>query len=248
MPLKCLLVDDEPPALNVLVSYLESMDNLELVGKCYNAFEAMQLLQQVQVDILFLDIRMPRLLGTEFVRTLRHPPKVIFTTAHKDYALDAFDLDVVDYLLKPFSLERFIRAVNKATADGPMIAPVAGAVGAAVAVAAPASPADAFVYFRVDRKMIKVELDEIVYIESLKDYIRIVRAVQKPLLVKKSISVAEEMLPGNLFIRIHRSFIVALKKVTAYTQNDVEINGLEIPIGKLYKHQIHRLATVRANG
>lgn len=246
MPLKCLLVDDEPPALNVLVSYLESMDNLELVGKCYNAFEAMQLLQQVQVDILFLDIRMPRLLGTEFVRTLRHPPKVIFTTAHKDYALDAFDLDVVDYLLKPFSLERFIRAVNKATADGPMIAPVAGAASAAVAT--PVLPADAFVYFRVDRKMIKVELDEIVYIESLKDYIRIVRAVQKPLLVKKSISVAEEMLPGNLFIRVHRSFIVALKKVTAYTQNDVEINGLEIPIGKLYKHQIHRLATVRANG
>src|SRR5579872_6345964 len=195
----------------------------------------MQLLQQVRVDILFLDIRMPRMLGTEFVRTLRHPPKVIFTTAHKDYALDAFDLDAVDYLLKPFSLERFIRAVNKITSDD--------AVQRITVKENPPSVADAFVYFRVDRKMIKVELDEIVYIESLKDYIRIVRAVQKPLLVKKSISVAEEMLPGNLFIRIHRSFIVALKKVTAYTQNDVEINGLEIPIGKLYKHQIHRLAT-----
>jgi DNA-binding LytR/AlgR family response regulator len=234
MKLRCLLVDDEPPALNILASYLESIDSLELAGKCYNAFEAMQALQQTPVDIIFLDIRMPRLLGTEFIRTLRNPPKVIFTTAHKDYALDAFDLDAVDYLLKPFSLERFIRAINKITADNHAIPfnrkeETGSAAGASV-------------YFRVDRKMIKVGLDEIVYIESFKDYIRIVRTIQKPLLVKKSISVAEEMLPGNLFIRIHRSFIIALNKVTAYTQNDVEMNGLEIPIGKLYKHQIHKLA------
>ncbi len=233
MPLKCLIVDDEPPALNVLASYLESMDNLELVGKCFNAFEAMQALQTTPVDLLFLDIRMPKLLGTEFIRTLRNPPKVIFTTAYKDYSLEAFDLDAVDYLLKPFSLERFIRAVNKITSDNatPLI-PVKDNS---------APLADAFVYFRVDRKMIKVGLDEIVYIESLKDYVRIVRTSQKPLLVKKSIGTVDEMLPGNLFIRIHRSYIVALKKVTAYTQNDIEINGIEIPIGKLYKPHLHRL-------
>ena len=227
--------------MHILASYMESIDSLELAGKCYNAFEAMQVLQQTKVDVLFLDIKMPRLLGTEFIRTLRNPPKVIFTTAYKDFALEAFDLDVVDYLLKPFSLERFIRAVNKITTEKNMIS-------FSRKENLPA-PAEAFVYFRVDRKMIKVGLEEIVYIESLKDYIRIVRTVQKPLLVKKSISVAEEMLPGNLFVRIHRSFIIALNKVTAYTQTDVEINGLEIPIGKLYKHQLYKLAAAgTANG
>src|SRR5258708_2610717 len=115
MKLKCLLVDDEPPALKILESYTASMDNLEVVGKCFNAFEAMHILQQQPVDVLFLDIKMPRLTGTEFLRTLRNPPKVIFTTAHKDYAVEGFDLDAVDYLLKPFSLERFIKAINKIT-------------------------------------------------------------------------------------------------------------------------------------
>ena len=232
MKLRCLLVDDEPPALQILASYVGSLDNLELTGKCFNAFEAMQVLQRTPVDIIFLDIHMPRLLGTEFIRTLRNPPKVIFTTAHKDYALEGFELDAVDYLLKPFSLERFIRAINKIV-DGGLaneeenVMPAAG---------------EAFLYFRVDRKMVKVGLEEIMYIESLKDYIRIVRTGQTPLLVKQSISHAEEMLPGNLFVRIHRSFIVSLKKVTAYTQHDVEIGGVEIPIGKLYKERIGRLA------
>lgn len=228
MKLKCLLVDDEPPALQILEAYVGSLDNLELAGTCFNAFEAMQVLQRTPVDIIFLDIHMPRLLGTEFIRTLRNPPKVIFTTAHKDYALEGFELDAVDYLLKPFSLERFIRAINKITDS--------------VEEEKVATAGEAFLYFRVDRKMVKVELEEIVYIESLKDYIRIVRADQAPLLVKQSISLAEEMLPGNLFVRIHRSFIVSLKKVTAYTQHDVEIGGVEIPIGKLYRERIGKLA------
>ncbi len=230
MKLRCLLIDDEPPALTILASYIESMDNLELAGQCYNAFEAMLILQRTTVDIIFLDINMPRLLGTEFIRTLRNPPKVIFTTAHKDYALEGYDLNAVDYLLKPFSLERFVRAVNKITdeTDAP---------------AAPALPtADPFLYFRSDRKMVKVMLDEVIYIESLKDYIRIVRTGQPPLVVKQPISIVEEMLPDNLFVRIHRSYIIALKKVTAYTQNEVEIDGTEIPIGKLYKHRMNRLA------
>ena len=228
MKLKCLLVDDEPPALQILTSYVGSLDNLELVGTCFNAFEAMQVLQRMPVDIIFLDIHMPRLLGTEFIRTLRNPPKVIFTTAHKDYALEGFELDAVDYLLKPFSLERFIRAINKITDS--------------VEEEKVAATEEAFLYFRVDRKMVKVGLDEIEYIESLKDYIRIVRVGQAPLVVKQSISLAEEMLPGNLFVRIHRSFIVALKKVTAYTQHDVEVGGMEIPIGKLYRERIGKLA------
>ena len=231
MKLKCLLVDDEPPALKILCTYLENMDNLELVGTCANALEAMQTLKEQHVDVIFLDIKMPRLLGTEFIRTLRNPPKVIFTTAHKDYALDGFDLDAVDYLLKPFSFERFVRAVNKLTAgvDQP---------GERTSV----ESGEAFLYFRIDRKMVKVELSAICYIESLKDYSRIVRKEDKPLVVKKPIGSIEQMLPAERFIRIHRSFIVAIDKITAFTQNDIEIGEQEIPIGKLYRHQLARLA------
>ena len=230
------MIDDEPPALTILASYIESMDNLELAGQCYNAFEAMQILQRTTVDIIFLDINMPRLLGTEFIRTLRNPPKVIFTTAHKDYALEGYELNAVDYLLKPFSLERFVRAVNKITDE-------TDAPPAQAAQAPTTHNEDAFLYFRSDRKMVKVMLDEVIYIESLKDYIKIVRTGQPPLVVKQPISMVEEMLPDNLFVRTHRSYIIALKKVTAYTQNDVEIHGIEIPIGKLYKHRISRLAS-----
>jgi len=232
MQLKCLLVDDEPPALKILSTYLDNMDNLELVGVCANALEAMQMLKEHPVDVLFLDIKMPRLLGTEFIRTLRNPPRVIFTTAHKDYALEGFELDAVDYLLKPFSFERFLRAVNKLTSGNDQPVPEA-ATGPAM---------EAFLYFRVDRKMVKVELKDIRYIESLKDYSRIICVGDKPLMVKKPISSIEQMLPADRFLRIHRSFIVAIDKITAFTQNDIEIGAQEIPIGKLYRHQLAKLA------
>lgn len=233
MNLKCLLVDDEPPALKILKTYLENMDNLELVGTCANAFEAMQMLKEHPVDLLFLDIKMPRLLGTEFIRTLRNPPKVIFTTAHKDFALEGFELDAIDYLLKPFSFERFVRAVNKLTSGNEQPA------GAGEPATAPQN--SAFLYFRVDRKMVKVELHDICYIESLKDYSRIVRKKDKPLIVKKPISSIEQQLPANRFLRIHRSFIIAIDKITAFTQNDIEIGDQEIPIGKLYRHQLSKI-------
>ncbi|GGA93857.1 LytR/AlgR family response regulator transcription factor [Puia dinghuensis] len=244
MQWKCLIVDDEPPALKILRSYLESTDNLQLIGACHNAFEAMQLLRQQPVDLIFLDIRMPRLLGTEFIRTLRHPPKVIFTTAHADYALEGFDLDAVDYLLKPFSFERFLRAVNKFTGESlaTSVTPAAGKTLAAGRSPAETPEAAPFLYFRVDRKMVKVRLDEIVYIESLKDYSRIIRTDQKPLVMKKPIGSIEEMLPAHLFLRIHRSFIIAIHKVTAYTHTGVEIGGQDIPVGKLYRHQLEKLA------
>jgi DNA-binding LytR/AlgR family response regulator len=155
---------------------------------------------------------------------------VIFTTAHKDFALAGFDLDAVDYLLKPFSFERFVKAVNRITS------------GKSAPTAEADKTADTFLYFRVDRKMVRVGLEEIVYIESLKDYSRIIRTGQNPPLVtKKTISSIEEMLPEDRFLRIHRSFIIAIHKVTAFTNNDVEIGDREIPIGKLYRHQLARL-------
>jgi DNA-binding LytR/AlgR family response regulator len=246
MNLKCLLIDDEPPALKVLTTYVANMDNLDLAGTCANAFEAMQVLKDHPVDVLFLDIKMPRLLGTEFIRTLRNPPKVIFTTAHKDYALEGFELDAVDYLLKPFSFERFVRAVNKLTsANDPLSGEHPGNTGRSGPDERPnpagPAPAEAFLYFRVDRKMIKVELCAIRYVESLKDYSRIVRSEDKPLIVKKPIGSIEQMLPAPRFLRIHRSFIIAADKITAFTQNDIEIGDQEIPIGKLYRHQLARI-------
>ena len=232
MKYKCLLVDDEPPALKILESYIAHIDSLEIAGKCRNAFEAMTILRQSQIDVLFLDIKMPQLSGIEFLRTLSHPPMVIFTTAFKEFAIEGFELDAVDYLEKPFSFERFIKAVNKLTRrNDPVPQPSHEPMGD-----------EAFLYFRSDRKMVKVMLDDILYIESLKDYVKTVRAPDKPLVVKKPLSAVEELLPDNRFIRIHRSFIVSIKKITAFTQTDVEINGVEIPVGKLYSHQLERLS------
>jgi DNA-binding LytR/AlgR family response regulator len=236
MKLKCLLVDDEPPALKILKSYVEEIDSLEFAGSCKNAFEAMALLQEMPVDLMFLDIKMPKLLGTEFFRTLRNPPKVIFTTAFKEYALEGFELDAVDYLLKPISLERFVKAISKlySKSEIPSINILEGAN----------YREPPFLYFRVDRKMVKVILDEILYIESLKDYVKIVRSNEKSLVVKQSISSLEEMLPENQFARIHRSFIIAINKVTAFTHQDVEINQIEIPIGRLYNYQISKFSKI----
>jgi DNA-binding LytR/AlgR family response regulator len=164
---------------------------------------------------------MPKLLGTSFLKTLQHPPRVIFTTAYKEYATEAFDLDAVDYLLKPISFERFLKAVNKVTS--------------AVQVSPMVPPDDAgFLYFRSERKMIKVFYADILYIESLKDYIRVYREGDAPLQVKQSISTLEAMLPKSTFVRIHRSFIVSIPKITAYTNYDVEIGKIEIPIGRQY--------------
>ena len=225
MSWKCLLVDDEPPALKILEQYISMVDQFEIAGSCNNAFQAMEMLQKNNIDVIFLDIQMPKLTGTSFLKTLTHPPRIIFTTAYKEFASDAFDLDAVDYLVKPFSVERFLKAVNKITqinnksaiADKTVIASDAG-----------------FFYFRSERKMIKVFLGDILYVESIKDYIKIYRVNDKPLLVKQSISTLEAMLPRHLFIRVHRSFIVSVAKVTAFTSQDIEIGKIEIPIGRQY--------------
>ena len=227
---KCIIVDDEPPALKIIKSYIDLVENLSIVALCSNALQAMEILKKEKVDLLFLDIQMPKLTGIGFIKTLAHPPKIIFTTAYKEYAVDAFDLDAVDYLLKPISLERFLKAVNKVTNSNygaeQTIAPVR----------------QGFLYFRSERKMVKVFLDDMVYIESLKDYINIHRLADKPLMVRQSISTIEAMLPPDLFLRIHRSFIISINKVTAFTPHDVEIGNIEIPIGRQYNANLKRLS------
>ena len=225
---QCLIVDDEPPAINILKNYIEALDYLEIIGTCNNALRAIEILNSRKVDLMFLDINMPKLLGTQLLKSIQHPPEVIFTTAHKDYAIEAFELDAIDYLLKPVSFERFMKAVNKFCQINTIKSDTYSA-----------SPG--FLYFRADRRMVKVFLKDITYIESYKDYVVIHRQNDENLKVKYAISSVENMLPQNLFLRIHRSFIVSVKKVTAFTNNDVEIGKRELPIGKSYADVFKKL-------
>lgn len=226
---KCIIVDDEPMARDVIKRYIQQMPKLKLMGEFGNAIDATIFLQEHSVDIIFLDIRMPELSGTEFVRSLRTIPKIIFTTAHKEYAHEGFELDVTDYLLKPIRFDRFLRAVNKAfpqkqqEPDSPLLM-----AGENKAVAS-------FIYLRVDRKMVKVLLDDILYIESDKDYVK-VYTDKGYLITRQTIASVEAMLSDSKFIRVHRSFIVSLSKLKSFTAESVEIGNKELPIGKLYRN------------
>lgn len=229
---QCLVVDDEPPARDLLVRYVDQLPMLAMAGDCGNALQAMALLQRRQIDLLFLDIHMPRLSGIDLIKSLRHPPKIILTTAYDQYAMQAFDLDVVDYLLKPISFERFVKAVMKAIPPDPSL------VSRDTPPTGTAEPP--FLYFRSDRKMVKVLLDNIFFVESLKDYLRIVTGSGE-VITKHSMAALETLLPQNDFIRVHRSFIVAVNKISSYSAERIALHGATVPIGKLYRLQVLRL-------
>jgi two-component system LytT family response regulator len=231
--IKCLVVDDEPPAREILRRYVQEVPTLQLAGECANAVQALAVLQQQSIDLLLLDIRMPQLNGTDFLRILQHPPKTILTTAYSDYALEGYDLDVIDYLVKPIRFDRFLKAVNKAF-------PLNGRPPVIKEEVIPDKKNESFVYFRADRKMIKVMLDDVLYIESMKDYVKVF-TINEVIITKQSISSVEAMLPANLFARSHRSFIVAVNRIKSFTHELVEIEKTEIPIGKLYRHGIMKL-------
>jgi len=225
--IRCLVVDDEPLAMRLLEKHILQFPQLELAGSCWNAIEAFEVLKKEAVDLIFLDIQMPGLTGLDFVRSLQHPPAVIFTTAYREYAVESYELDVVDYLLKPITIDRFFRSLNKYL-DRTGNAPVA------TKPSAPASSTeDAFIFVNVNRKYVKVLFHEILYIESLKDYIRIHLPGQS-IMTKDKISEFEHKLPGH-FLRIHRSYIINTQKISAFTAHDIEIEGKEIPIGVSYK-------------
>lgn len=234
----CLIVDDEPPALDVIKKYIDSVNILELAGTCADAVEALNFLRQQTIDLLFLDIQMPNLLGTDLIRTLKNPPKVIFTTAYRKFAVEGFELDAVDYLLKPISFERFLKAVNKVMETS--LKATENNDGFHVPQN---SLQNAFINLRADRKNIKILLDEILYIESLKDYIKVVTATRN-IVTKQSISSIEETLPKNNFVRIHRSFIVAINKIESFTSDTIEIAKHELPISRMYRHEVEKLLNV----
>lgn len=229
--IRCLIVDDEPPAREIIRRYIEAMPVLQLSGECANAIEAFGFLQQHSIDLMFLDIRMPQLNGNDFLKTLKNPPKVIFTTAFPEYALEGYELDVVDYLMKPIPFDRFLKAVNKVCELNST---------KAEAQNGEEKKTESFVYFRADRKMVKVMLRDILYIESMKDYVKLF-TVNGTVVTKQSISSVEEMLPEKEFIRVHRSYIVSLSKIKTFTSELLEIEKMEIPIGKLYRNGVMKV-------
>lgn len=228
MSYKCVIIDDEELARELIETHLAQLDNFELVASCKSAIEASIILKQQHVDLLFLDIEMPVLKGTDFFKNLLRKPQVIFTTAYRDYAIEGFELNAVDYLLKPITFNRFFKAIEKfldsentpqqnATQEKSVID-------------------EDFIYIRNDRKQIKVKFEDILYIESQKDYIK-VHLLGKNYMTKYSISAFLELLDER-FVRVHRSYVVNQNKVTAFTKNDVEIDTIEIPIGDNYKQEV----------
>jgi DNA-binding LytR/AlgR family response regulator len=230
--IRCLIIDDEPLAREIIRRYIDEVPMLQLAGECSNAVQAMAFLQQHPVDLVFLDIRMPQLTGTDFLRILKNPPKTILTTAYPDYALEGYELDVVDYLVKPIRFDRFLKAVNKAFAINGAAMPVTETVEE--------KRNDSFVYFRADRKMVKVMLNDILYIESMKDYVKVFTP-QGVIITKQSMTSVEAMLPEKLFVRAHRSFIVAVNRIKSFTSELIEIDKAEIPIGKLYRNGVMKV-------
>ncbi len=226
----CLIVDDEPPAREVLRRYVAQVPMLNLVGECANAVQALTALKQQQVDILFLDIQMPQLSGINLIAALSHSPKIILTTAFEQYAIHAFELNVTDYLLKPIRFDRFLKAVMKAI-PGLESSPSTEPVSYQSEKAEPA-----FLYFRADRKMVKVFLNDILYIESLKDYVK-VYTIKGMIITKYAMAALEAMLPANDFLRVHRSFLISVNKIDSFTTEEIEISGQKIPLGKLYRQQ-----------
>ncbi|HMC00515.1 MAG TPA: response regulator transcription factor [Flavobacteriaceae bacterium] len=233
--IQCLVIDDEPPAREILIRHIASLESLTLVGSCSNAVEAISFLNEHPVDLLFLDIEMPQLLGTNFIRTLKNPPKVIFTTAYRKYAVEGFELDAVDYILKPISFERFLKAINKV-----LKMEIGNEQTLEKSKKDQIETANSFLYFRVDRKMVKVFFNEILYIESLKDYIKIV-TVSKSIVTKYVLSTLDEILPRNDFLRVHKSYIVNISKIDSYNTDSIQILKNELPIGRFYKLEVNRV-------
>ncbi|MEC7755559.1 MULTISPECIES: LytR/AlgR family response regulator transcription factor [Roseivirga] len=230
MKLKCLVVDDEPLAREVIISHIEKIEALELVEQCDNALKAFEVLKKEPVDLIFLDIQMPKLNGIEFLKVLNPEAQIIFTTAYREYALESYELNVADYLLKPVSFHRFLKAVNK-------VVEVQQEENNAAEPADKLRTDEPHIFLKADRKMVKVYLKDILYIESLKDYVRIKLPGREVISLQK-ISFLEEKLPEDCFIRVHRSFIVPFKKIEAFSNHAVEVNGVEIPIGRNYKEQV----------
>ena len=226
----CLVVDDEPIARDIILTYCSHLPYLHVVASCSNALEARTVLQQQKIDILFLDINMPVIDGVSFSKTLKQPPQIIFTTAYKEFAVDAFDLAACDYLLKPFSLDRFIIAIDKAM-ERLHSAPPVGELTV--------SKSDDYIFIRADGKIYKVDCNDLLYAEASGNYTKLV-TTKNTLMPGMSFSNVEELLPASKFLRVHRSFIINRAKISHIEGNRVYMNDIEIPVGSNYKDNFLR--------
>ena len=240
MKTKCIIVDDEPLARYLIREHVEKLENFEIVAQCSDAMKALTVLREKNIDLIFMDIKMPQITGVEFLKTLKNPPRVIFTTAYQEYALEGFELDVVDYLLKPITFERFLKSVNKyyrLNQDDVQV------VNASIA-----NPAEnnAFIYVKENKKVIKVYLCEILFIEGLSEYVQI-HTEKRKIITKTSMIHMEDKLPTDHFLRIHKSYIVSIPKIEAFTANTVEVLEKEIPIGRSYKNAVLKALNFTGN-
>lgn len=216
--INCVIVDDEPIAREIISNYIDKLPNLQLINSCKNVKDAIEIFHKNKVDLFFLDINMPEISGISFAKIIGQKSKVIFTTAYRDFAVDGFNLNAVDYLLKPISFERFAEAIEKLSEIT-------------------LSENKKFIFVRSERKMVKINFDDILYIESLSDYVKIYLR-DKRIVTRENISTLEEILPPQNFIRIHRSYIVSLAKIQSYTNETVEVNKKELPISRSYKSAV----------
>jgi len=225
----CLIVDDEPMAREILENHLQKIESVHIVGSCKNAIDAFNILSSKKIDVIFLDINMPEISGLSFAKSINRRIKIIFTTAYREYAVDGFDLQAVDYLLKPISFDRLYQSINKyidvyVPSDLPKEHQII-------------EEKSDFIFVRSDRKMIKVNFAEILYIESLGDYVKIILD-DKNIVTRETISSIEAKLPKNLFLRTHRSFIVSIKQIVSFTYEYIEIKKKAIPISRSYKTSV----------
>lgn len=234
MNIRCLIVDDEPLAVRLISSYIQQVPGLEISAACNNAIDAFRILGEQKIDLLFLDIKMPNMMGTEFLRTVSNPPKVIFITAYRDYAVDGYDLDIVDYLLKPVSFTRFMKAISKATRQ------ISIDKNYSSVNTETDNNKEPFLYLKIDKEMRKVLLTEILFIESSKDYVKLHLQNGKYLLVKQGLSSLEKLLSPHTFLRVHRSYIVPIDRISSFKPGYITIGDNKIPIGRLYKNEVEK--------
>lgn len=240
MKTKCLVIDDEPLARELLRSHISKLENFEIVGECCDAMKALQKLRDEKVDLMFMDVQLPQITGFEFLKILKNRPKVIVTTAHREYALEGFELDVVDFLLKPIAFDRFLKSVNKyyqLIEDEFSPAPIVNEI---------TNGEEPFIYVKENKKVLKVNLSEILYVEGLSEYVQIFTGKRK-IVTKISMTNLEEKLPADDFVRIHKSYIVSTLHIEAFTANFVEIPGKSLPIGRSYKNSVLSMLQLQGN-
>ncbi|MCW3120334.1 MAG: DNA-binding response regulator [Chitinophagaceae bacterium] len=234
--INCIIADDEMLAREVIENHISKLDNLNLVGACATGIEAYSMLNKQAVDLLFLDINMPQLTGLALLKTLKDPPAVILTTAYREFALDGYELGVIDYLLKPIAFERFLKAIDKyINVSGLKLFPALGEQF-------PLNQEDKpdFIYIKFNKKMVRILLEDIIYLEGLKDYVK-VHTPTETIITYQTLTHFTEKLPVDAFMRVHRSYIVSLRHITAYSSSLIEIGKVEIPIGGVYAKAVMTL-------